>query len=161
MISTRFLAGSATTVLLVSALTGCGSTSSATAQGNGGGYGGQGSSGQGSGSLGSSSQGGRMPGTSGEVSAVTGRTAQVQGTSGQVAVSWTAKTTITSQVATKASAVKKGVCVMAMPKVSGTRPSAGSSPSRTTGSSTVQAATVRIVSTSGSCSFGGGANHQV
>ena len=85
---------------------------------------------------------GRRPGGaggSGKVAAVSGRTAQVQNQSGQVAVTWTAKTTFTQQVATKASALKVGDCVVAMPARA-----AGSGSSKTDADAPVAATTVRI-----------------
>jgi hypothetical protein len=68
---------------------------------------------------------------------VSGRTAQVQNQSGQVAVTWTAKTAFTEEVATQASALKAGDCVVAMPAQT-----AGSS--KTDADAPVAAATVRI-----------------
>jgi len=53
------------------------------------------------------------PGASGEVADVTGRTMQVQNpVTGQVAVTWTAKTTFTQQVAASLDDVSVGDCVM-------------------------------------------------
>lgn len=56
---------------------------------------------------------GQRPGANGEIAAVAGNTAQVQSVdSGQVAVSWTASTTFTKQVAARLADLKVGDCVM-------------------------------------------------
>lgn len=86
------------------------------------------------------------PSGSGKVAAVTGSTAQVQGPGGQVAVSWTAKTTFTQQVAAAAKDLKVGDCVAAMAS-----PDGESSEDATE----VAAATVRIsAAVNGSCANG-------
>lgn len=56
-------------------------------------------------------QGRRFPGAVGRVAAVADRTAQVQGMQGQVAVTWTAGTAFTTQVAATLADVKVGACV--------------------------------------------------
>ncbi len=87
-------------------------------------------------------------GGAGKVAAVSGRTAQVQGGGAQVAVTWTAKTLFTQEVAARASDLKVGDCVLAMPKMDSS--SASASPS-----STVAAASVRISpAVGGSCTNG-------
>lgn len=112
---------------------------------------GAGTTGQGAGGAGEAAPGGaggpRGPGGSGQVAAVSGKTAQVQGQAGQVAVTWTAKTTFTQEVATKATALKVGDCVVAMPAPSGTGQPAEGSP--------VAAVTVRVTApVAGSCTGG-------
>jgi hypothetical protein len=88
------------------------------------------------------------PSGSGKVAAVAGSTAQVQGDGAQVAVTWTAKTTFTQQVSAKASDLKVGDCVMAMPAMDSTPDSSDST-------SKLTAATVRIsTSVDGSCTNG-------
>lgn len=58
----------------------------------------------------------RAPGADGEVAAVDGSTAQVQSSeAGQVAVTWTATTTFTKQVAASLADVVVGDCVMVEP----------------------------------------------
>jgi hypothetical protein len=92
-------------------------------------------------------------GGSGKVAAVTGSTAQVQGEGAQVAVTWTARTAFTQQVAAKASDLKIGDCVMAMPAMDSTAASSGPTASGPT--SNVAAATVRISTpVGGSCTNG-------
>ena len=62
-----------------------------------------------------SARGARGPAASGEIAAVAGHTMQVQNPqTGQVAVSWSASTTFTQQVAVTASSVKAGDCVTAI-----------------------------------------------
>jgi hypothetical protein len=149
MLRSRY-ALAATSLALGLAVSACGSSQSGTtpAASTQGGYGAQGGAGQNGGQDGG-------PGGSGKVAAVTGSTAQVQGQSGQVAVTWTGKTTFTQQVATAASALKVGDCVVAMPSTTGSSGSSGSSSS--SGSSTVAAATVRITApVKGSCTTGFG-----
>lgn len=65
---------------------------------------------------GDASQAGRGPGngTSGLIADVSGSTLQVQGTSGQTAVTYTAKTTFTSEVAGSAADLAAGLCVAGM-----------------------------------------------
>lgn len=55
---------------------------------------------------------GQPPGAFGEIADADGKTLQVQGQAGQVAVTWTAKTEITQQVAAALSDVAVGSCVM-------------------------------------------------
>jgi hypothetical protein len=128
---------------LALAATGCGST------GNGGSpsnpSGGTGAQGDGPGGTGQGRADG--PGGSGKVAAVSGSTAQVQNQGVQVAVTWTARTTFTQEVATKASALDVGDCVMVMPARSSASGGAGST------DGPVAAGTVRIVApVAGSCS---------
>ena len=86
---------------------------------------------------------GRMPGADGKVAAVDGRTAQVQGADGQVAVTWTAATSFTTEVAGTLADVKVGTCVAV---------GSDDQPSGSTANSTVAARTVRIIArTNGSC----------
>lgn len=98
---------------------------------------------------------GRNPGTTGTIAAKQGSTLQVQNqTDGQVAVSYTAKTAITAQVAATLKDVKVGSCVTVTPASM----TAGGASSTT--SSAVAAGTVRISSAvNGQCTggFGGGA----
>jgi hypothetical protein len=123
------LATTTATVALVS-LAACGSSSTNTATG-----GGQPST-QASTAAGAATGAGN--GASGQIAAITGKTLQVQNqTDGQVAVTYTAKTTITAQVAAALEDVKVGSCVTVMPAQS-----SGSSSSST--STTVSAGTVRI-----------------
>ena len=85
-------------------------------------------------------------GANGQVAAVSGSTAQVQSQqSGQVAVTWTARTSFTRQVAATKAAVKVGECGMVT----------GSGSSSATD---LTAASVRIVpaGSEGTCTFGGG-----
>lgn len=132
------------------ALSGCGSAaSSSSGSGQGGAQAQSGRSGR------SGQAGGFMGmGGSGKVAAVAGRTAQVQGAKSQVAVTWTAKTLFSQQVAAKASDLKVGDCVVAMPDFQNGASSSSSA------SSGVAASTVRIsTAVKGSCTrpgFGGG-----
>ena len=91
---------------------------------------------------------GRAPGVSGLIAAIQGKTLQVQSTTEQTAVTYTAKTTITAQVAAKADDVKVGDCVSA--RSADTTGTASAPPSAAaTGTSTVAAATVTILSSDG------------
>jgi hypothetical protein len=138
--SSRRLLSAAALVALALALSACGSSGSSSSsapqaqEGAGGGFGNRGPGG---------------PGGSGKVAAVSGRTAQVQSTAGQVAVSWTAQTRFTQQMAAKASDLRVGDCVVAMP----TAPATNASPGAST--TTVAAATVRITAKSGGSCTGG------
>jgi hypothetical protein len=102
---------------------------------------------------GQQTQNGRPPGANGKVAAVDGSTAQVQSQlSGQVAVTWTASTTFTKQVAVKLSAVKAGDCVMVEPTQTSASSGSGTVPTAIT------AKAVRITApVNGSCTpaFGG------
>jgi hypothetical protein len=143
LMTSRRLLSAATLVALALALSACGSSGSSSSapqrQEGTGGFGNGGAGGPGG------------PSGSGKVAAVSGRTAQVQGTAGQVAVSWTAQTRFTQQVAAKASELRVGDCVVAMPAT----PSASASPGAA--STTIAAATVRITAASGgSCAVGRG-----
>lgn len=139
------------TACLALAATGCGSTGKSDDPANPPGV--TGAQGDGSGGPGQGLAGG--PGGSGKVAAVSGSTAQVQSQGGQVAVTWTAKTTFTQEVATKASALGVGDCVMVLPARS-TAPGSDDNPDVSSGGATdgpVAAATVRIVApVGGSCS---------
>lgn len=101
--------------------------------------------------------GGQRGGVSGQVAAVSGSTAQVQNIDSQTAVSWTSGTTFTITKATTADAVQVGDCVMAnrgRPAVGGN----GGAQPQAAPSGPLEAATVRIVATGGSCptdQFGG------
>jgi hypothetical protein len=141
----RLLAG---TAVLALALSACGSGGNGNATGSTGSNG-SGSSGEGGGKGLSNDTGGRPPGVSGKVAAVSGKTAQVQDQTSQTAVTWTAKTTFTEEVSTTAAAVKVGTCVIAQPAPSTSASSGGSTGS--TDGTTVAAASVRIISTSGDC----------
>lgn len=94
--------------------------------------------------------GGAMPGANGKVAAVDGSTAQVQSQmTGQLAVTWTASTTFTKQVAAKLADIQAGDCVMVEPTDTGSDSSGSTS---TTPPTAVTAATVRITEkTDGSC----------
>jgi hypothetical protein len=95
-----------------------------------------------------SGQGGRAPGASGTVAAVDGKTLQVQGNGEQTAVVYTSKTTMTSQVATSASALAVGDCVSV--RTADDSPTASTSPTdANTGTDTLAATTVTILSTGG------------
>ncbi|GAA2479225.1 DUF5666 domain-containing protein [Terrabacter carboxydivorans] len=97
----------------------------------------------------------RFPGVSGLVAAVTGTTAQVQGPTQQTAVTWDRTTRFTDQVASTASAVKVGECVMARPARGAVGGSTGGPQASTPSSTTVAAATVELLPTQGgTCSFG-------
>jgi len=105
----------------------------------------------------------RVPGTFGLIAAIQGTTLQVQSTTDQTAVVYTAKTTITDQVAAKATDVKVGDCISA--RSAAATGTAGSSPSAAAGAPTsVAATTVTILSSTGTgCTdltagggFGGG-----
>lgn len=131
---------------LALAATGCGSTDKGGPANQSGGTGAQG---EGPGGGGQGRAGG--PGGSGKVAAVSGSTAQVQNQGGQVAVTWTARTTFTQEVDTKASALGVGDCVMVMPARSSASGSDDGSAGSTDGP--VAAATVRIMApVGGSCS---------
>ncbi len=106
-----------------------GSSPSPTASASGSG-GGNGSAGQ------------RFSGASGLVAQVSGSTAQVQSASSQTAVSWTASTTFTKQVAATSSALAVGECVTARPATQATSRSGSSSPG--TAPTTISAATVQL-----------------
>jgi len=95
---------------------------------------------------------GRNPGTSGQIAAKQGSTLQVQNqTDGQVAVSYTAKTAITAQVAATLKDVKVGSCVTVTPVMS----ASGGSTSSGTSSSALAAGTVRIsAAVKGQCTGG-------
>jgi Domain of unknown function (DUF5666) len=132
---------------LALAATGCGSSGNGSPNATGGAQQGYGSGAQGGPGGGGPGGGGPGGGGSGKVAAVSGNTAQVQNQSGQVAVSWTAKTAFAQEVATKASALKVGDCVVAMPDRTATPGSASAT--------TVAAATVRISApVSGACTNG-------
>jgi hypothetical protein len=99
--------------------------------------------------------GGGMPGAFGKVAAVTDHVAQVQGMQGQVAVSWTAATTFTKDVAATLSDVKVGTCVLVLPSSKDTsdQGTSGNSSGGGTPPTAVTAASVRITQpTGGSCS---------
>ena len=98
-----------------------------------------------------------VPGASGEIAAVTGTTAQVQSSDSQTAVTWTATTKVTQQVAGAFADVKVGACVTAI-ALSPT--SGGTAPSATPDITTPLAATSVIItpaSSDGTCrgGFGG------
>ncbi|MEO5981162.1 MAG: hypothetical protein ABIQ13_02485 [Pedococcus sp.] len=112
--------------------------------------------------------GGRAPGVTGLIAAVEGTTLQVQSNTEQTAVTYTKSTKITGQVATTASALAVGDCVMARPATTGgaaanggTAPD-GAPASTAPAPTTVAAGTVQIISTGqASCAagrddFGGG-----
>jgi hypothetical protein len=96
------------------------------------------------------SGGPQLPGAFGEIAAVQGKTLQVQNAqSGQVAVTWTAKTEITQQVAAARADVAVGSCVMAGSDTPATDASSDADP--------VNATTVRISQpVDGSCDGGFG-----
>ena len=137
--SLRPLSSTVALVALLAALAACGSddpsSSAATDPGAGG-------------APASGAPGGvQPPGAFGEIAAADGKTLQVQGQAGQVAVTWTAKTDITQQVAAALSDVAVGSCVMVGSADQGEDASA------------VTAASVRISQpVDGSCQggFGGG-----
>lgn len=112
-----------------------GSSPSPTASASGSG-GGNGSAGQ------------RFSGASGLVAQVSGSTAQVQSASSQTAVSWTASTTFTKQVAATSSALAVGECVLARPARQGGTGSGGSgrsgSASLSAAPTSITAATVQL-----------------
>jgi hypothetical protein len=152
------LATTTATVALVS-LAACGSSSTNTATGGGQASGqasgqatGQATSGASGGASGSGKDGGFAgpnPGTSGKIAAISGKTLQVQNqTDGQVAVTYTAKTTITAQVAASLADVKVGSCVTVTPVMS-----ASGVPSAQSGNTgTLAAGNVRISQpTNGDC----------
>lgn len=88
-------------------------------------------------------------GASGQIAAISGKTLQVQNqTDGQVAVTYTAKTTITAQVAASLADVKVGSCVTVTPVMS-----ASGAPSAQSGNTgTLAAGNVRISQpTNGDC----------
>lgn len=92
---------------------------------------------------------GAIPGAVGKVAAVADHTAQVQGMQGQVAVSWTAATTFTKEVAASLADVKVGTCVLVLPIGQGTGTGSSSSGVPTA----VTASSVRISEpTDGTCS---------
>ena len=140
----------ATGVILAFSLTACGSSSGNGSSGQSGQAGQSGQGGNGYGRPQGGGQGGGFPGASGKVAAVSGKTAQVQSTDSQTAVTWTSSTRFTREKKVTAAAVKVGACVMAMPA----RTATSSSPSSPSDSSTVAAATVRILSASGDCTSG-------
>jgi len=91
------------------------------------------------------------PGASGEVAEVSGRTMQVQSPmTGQVAVTWTAKTTFTQQVAAALADVTVGDCVLVAPASDETPSASADAPTEVT------AGSVRITTpdTDGSCGRG-------
>lgn len=96
----------------------------------------------------------QAPGADGEVAAVDGSTAQVQSSdAGQVAVTWTATTTFTKQVAASLADVVVGDCVMVAP-VESEEPGSDAAPTQPT---EVTAASVRISEpTDGACAPTGG-----
>jgi hypothetical protein len=145
------LATTTATVALVS-LAACGSSSTNTATG-GGQASGQATSGASGGASvaekGAGGFAGPNPGTSGKIAAISGKTLQVQNqTDGQVAVTYTAKTTITAQVAASLADVKVGSCVTVTPVMS-----ASGVPSAQSGNTgTLAAGNVRISQpTNGDC----------
>lgn len=125
-------------------LSACGSTTSNNANANSGrqnGYGGYGG--------GSGFRGG-IPGASGEIAQVSGSTAQVQSSSAQTAVTWNSSTTFTNEVTVTKAAIRVGDCVQAARARSTT-----GAPASSSSSTTLDAATVRIISTSGDCTIAG------
>ncbi len=108
--------------------------------------------------------GGRPPGVTGLIAAVEGTTLQVQSSTEQTAVTYTKSTKITGQVATTASALAVGDCVMARPATTGgaaangaTPPSGATAPTAPAAPTTVAAGTVQIISTGqASCAAGRG-----
>lgn len=104
--------------------------------------------GYGSGKGGPSGQG--IPGAVGKIAAKTGKTLQVQGEGGQTAVTYTAKTAITADVAGSVKDLKVGTCVVVIPAPGASSSAAGSGQSVTAG-------TVRVTpKTNGSCEAGRG-----
>jgi len=106
-------------------------------------------------------QGGGMPGAFGKIAAKSGKTLQVQGSDSQVAVTYTAKTSITQQVTGSIKDVKVGTCVTVMPaEGSSGSASAGGSAAGSGSASTsapVTAGTIRIAAAvNGSCDSGRG-----
>jgi Domain of unknown function (DUF5666) len=106
---TRVTLATASSVLVLATLAGCGSSGTATdstqaagtTQQQGGAAGGPGGG-----------PAGQMPGASGTIAAISGKTLQVQNDqSGQVAVTWTAKTAFTQQVDGTLDDVAVGSCV--------------------------------------------------
>jgi hypothetical protein len=144
------LAASAGVLLLsLAACGGNGSQASATQQG-----GQEGQSTQQGGASGAGRGGaGRFPGANGLVAAISGKTLQVQGQSGQTAVTYTASTTFSAQVAAKLADVTVGSCVQVTAPQDAASSGAGGS---TTAPTAITAATVRITAaTDGSCTRGG------
>lgn len=148
----------ATAAVAVVSLAACGGSSANTATGNqptgqatsqASGSGSGSGSGQGAGGF-----AGRNPGTSGKIAAISGKTLQVQNqTDGQVAVSYTAKTAITAQVAASLADVKVGSCVTVTPVVSASGVTSAKPSTGSTGSTgPLAAGNVRISQpTNGSC----------
>jgi hypothetical protein len=142
----------ATAAVAVVSLAACGGSSSNTATGGSQPTGQASSQASGSGTgQGAGGFAGRNPGTSGKIAAISGKTLQVQNqTDGQVAVSYTAKTAITAQVAASLADVKVGSCVTVTPVMS-----ASGAPSAKSGASStgpLAAGNVRISQpTNGSC----------
>jgi hypothetical protein len=141
----------ATVLLLGLSACGGGGTSSAGGSGQPSSQPSAQSSGQpsGQGAANAGAPGGR-PGANGEIAAIAGKTMQVQSQQdGQVAVTYTATTTISQQVKASETALQVGDCVMVT-----------SDPASSSGGSTVAAVSVRITPASGgSCApagFGGG-----
>lgn len=137
----------ATGLLAAGSLAACGSSPTGTAAGGDVPSGGS-SQGYGGAAGGTSAQQ-RFPGTSGTIADINGATVQVQNQSdGQVAVTYSATTTFTAQVAAALSDVKVGSCVSVTPAAS----SAGS------GSASADAVTAGAVRISqpqdGSCTGG-------
>ena len=103
-----------------------------------------------------SAQGGRVPGVFGTVAAVDGTTLQVQGNGEQTAVVYSARTTMTAQVATSSSALAVGDCVSV--RTAPDASTATTSPSAANEATTLAATTVTIVSSGGCDAAAGGAD---
>ena len=129
----------ATATVAVLSLAACGGSSSTGGQ----------PSGPASGPASSGASGGlagRNPGASGMIAAITGKTLQVRNrTDGQVAVTYTAQTAITAQVAASLADVQVGSCVTVTPVLSGSgAPSAGSGTASGGSTGPLAAGSVRI-----------------
>ena len=103
-----------------------------------------------------SAQGARAPGVLGTVAAVDGTTLQVQGNGEQTAVVYSAKTTMTAQVATSPSALAVGVCVSV--RTASGASTASASPTAANEATTLAATTVSILSSGGCDAVAGGAD---
>ncbi|MCW2767738.1 MAG: hypothetical protein JWO11_3697 [Nocardioides sp.] len=136
----RMTVASATSVLLLAALAGCGGNSPATQSDGTSAAPAQGAPAQGAPA--------GMPGASGTIAAISGKTLQVQDDqTGQVAVTWTAKTTFTREADAALADVTVGKCVVvgADPATSGSN------------TGTVAATSVRIAdAVNGACAGGPG-----
>jgi hypothetical protein len=141
---TRMTVASATAVLLLGVLAGCGGNSADATATDGTTPAAAGAS------PGGAATSAAMPGASGTIAAISGNTLQVQSDqAGQVAVTWTTKTAITREADATLSDVVVGECVMV-----GSDPASGSA---TSGSDTgtVAATSVRITdAVAGACSGG-------